>query len=297
MSLNPATLLQTARPPFLLLTPICVLLGYAVCSSQGYSIDLIKASLIMAAALCAHIAVNMLNEYADYASGLDLNTARTPFSGGSGALLRAPENHRATGVLGFTSLMFTAIIGAYFVLTEGFDLLPLGLLGLVIIFSYTRYLNGNPWLCLIAPGLSFGPLMVMGTERVLSGHYTELGAICSLVPFFLVNNLLLLNQLPDIEPDKVAGRRHFAIIYGKQNSIRLYSLQLSACFVVLLYLSVTGLAPRLSFVALLPLALGVRAFQQLTPIPNRVEGLVPALGKNVATTLLTPLLLALSLYS
>jgi 1,4-dihydroxy-2-naphthoate octaprenyltransferase len=72
------------------------------------------------------------------------------------------------------------------------------------------------WFCWLAPGLGFGPLMVMGTEVALAGQYTLEGFVASLVPFFLVNNLLLLNQYPDIEADKAVGRRHFLVVYGRE---------------------------------------------------------------------------------
>jgi len=42
--------------------------------------------LALLGAFLAHVSVNTLNEYYDFKSGLDLETIRTPFSGGSGAL-------------------------------------------------------------------------------------------------------------------------------------------------------------------------------------------------------------------
>ncbi len=51
-------------------------------------------ALVLLGALAAHGAVNALNEYADYRSGLDLRTARTPFSGGSGTLVDHPQSWR-----------------------------------------------------------------------------------------------------------------------------------------------------------------------------------------------------------
>ena len=295
MAVNSSALIQTTRPPFLILTPICIFLGFASILGQGYNLDIIKAVLIMVAGLSAHISVNTLNEFSDYKSGLDFNTQRTPFSGGSGALVKSPDSAQATAILGLTSLLITALIGAWFALTEGLDLILLGLPGLVIILSYTKYLNRNPWLCLIAPGFGFGPLMIMGTERVLTGHYSLSSALISLVPFFLVNNLLLLNQLPDIEPDRQIGRRHFAIVFGIAPSVRLYALQLAACFIVILWLAISGMAPWLSFIALLPLGLAVRAFQQINPFPDTLTTITPAMGMNVGATLLTPLVLGLTL--
>ncbi|MDQ4422556.1 MAG: hypothetical protein QF808_01485, partial [Thalassolituus sp.] len=74
------TTLKTTRPPFLILTPVCLLMGFA---ASGYSPQLNPDLIwVVLGALLAHISVNMLNEYQDFKSGLDLVTDRTPFSGG-----------------------------------------------------------------------------------------------------------------------------------------------------------------------------------------------------------------------
>ena len=75
----------------------------------------------------------------------------------------------------------------------------LGLAGLLLVFGYTIWFTRDPYLCLIAPGLGFGPFMVMGTHFVLTGNYAWTAFIASLIPFFLVSNLLLLNQFPDVD--------------------------------------------------------------------------------------------------
>ena len=43
---------------------------------------LVYAVLAFIGLLLAHISVNTLNDYFDYRSGIDLETRRTPFSGG-----------------------------------------------------------------------------------------------------------------------------------------------------------------------------------------------------------------------
>ena len=48
-------------------------------------------------------------------------------------------------------------------------LLPIGLLGLVLVVSYTPWITRHPLLCLVAPGLGFGPVMVLGTLVALTG--------------------------------------------------------------------------------------------------------------------------------
>ena len=59
--------------------------------------------LIVIGAVSAHISVNMLNEYFDFKSGLDLKTEITAFSGGSGAL---PDNPEMAGTILIIGLVF-----------------------------------------------------------------------------------------------------------------------------------------------------------------------------------------------
>ncbi len=290
-------LFQTARPPFLLLTPACVLvgLGTAALETQG-QVPWPLFALALVGALAAHISVNAFNEYFDFRSGLDARTQRTPFSGGSGTLPAAPEAARGTQALAWGTLLLTAAIGGYFLLRVGWGLLWVGLLGVILVYVYTNWVTRSPLLCLVAPGLGFGPLMVLGTHYVLTGHYSWPAFWASLVPFFLVNDLLLLNQFPDVEADRSVGRRHYPILWGRAKAARLY-----VAFLVLAYLvPVVGVAaqwlPPWSLLSLLTLVLAVPTAQRVLRFADDLPQLMPALGHNVLLNLLTPVLLALGLW-
>jgi 1,4-dihydroxy-2-naphthoate octaprenyltransferase len=180
--------------------------------------------LVLLGALLAHISVNALNEYSDFKSGLDLATTRTPFSGGSGALPENPEMSGAVFAVGAMSLMATLTIGGFFIWKYGAGIVPIGVTGLILIVTYTDWINRYPFLCLVAPGIGFGFLMVVGTQFVLQGEYVPLSVLVAIIPFFLVNNLLLLNQYPDIVADASVGRNHFPIAYGVSLSNLAYAL-------------------------------------------------------------------------
>ncbi len=251
------TVLQSIRPPFLILTPVCVLLGASTALADQSSFDSTALALIMVGALCAHISVNTLNEHADFRSGLDLITVKTPFSGGSGALPDDPSMANMVLATGLVSLLTTMAIGIYFIDNYGPLILPIGIIGVTIIVTYTKWINRWPWFCLIAPGIGFGLLMVVGTHVVLTGVNAVTAWLAALVPFFLVNNLLLLNQYPDIEADKSVGRNHFLIAYGTKASTYAYSLMFLGAHAVIVAGVVLGYFPPLSLIALLPMLLSL----------------------------------------
>lgn len=285
-----------ARPNFLVLTPACVLLGAAAASGESIQTGgYVLLVLAIAGGVLAHASVNMFNEYEDFRNGLDLRTVRTPFSGGSGTLPARPEAAGVALRAGWATLGGTVLVGSFLLYKQGVGLLPLGLLGIVLVGTYSTHIVRWPLASLVAPGLGFGPLMVMGTAFVMVGEYTTNAFVAALVPFFLVSNLLLLNQFPDVEADGSVGRRNLPILVGRRASSLVYGVFLICAYASILAgvawtpLPTTALLALVPAVAAPPLALGVYRHA------DDLERLEPLLGWNVALTLATIILLALGL--
>ena len=117
---------RTSRPNFLVMAPLCVGLGVALAWRLPESPPLLDTLLVFMGALLAHAAVNMLNEYEDFTSGLDLYTRRTPFSGGSGALPKLPSAARSVLLGALVTLGLVVVIGLYFLSQRGLPMLILG---------------------------------------------------------------------------------------------------------------------------------------------------------------------------
>lgn len=282
------------RLPFVLLTPACLFLGVALATQQG--VDWPWPVLCDAAVcgLCAHISVNMLNEYLDDRSGLDAKTTKTPFNGGSGALGNTPQAQKWVLFGGVLMLGITIATGVWLLATQQiWSLWPLGVLGVALIVLYTQFLNRQPWLCLMAPGLGLGVLMVLGTVKILGGDWTVSVLFAALVPFFMINGLLLINQLPDLEADRSVGRNHLAIAYSPSFCLRVFFV-LAALTLVSVMAGVWLAAwPLVSLWVAMPVQLMVVAGLGVKRSYPYVQGMLPFMGLNVAATLLAPVLLGL----
>ncbi|MBA6254973.1 MULTISPECIES: prenyltransferase [unclassified Colwellia] len=294
-----ATIIPSFRVPFLVLAPICVFLGASISYKEQGAIDFCLLAIVMLGGILAHIGVNTLNEYQDYQSGLDLKTMRPPFSGGSGLLCRQPELLPWVKTAAIVSTLLTLFIGFYFIYLHGLaimPLIPIGVLGLAIIVSYTKWINKRPLICLVAPGLSFGLLMVAGTQLVLSGHFSSTPWVIGVIPFFLINNLLLLNQYPDIDADKSIGRNHFPIAFGIKASNSIFAL-FSVCstLLILFYIS-QNILPALSALALIPQMLAYIALYGAIKFGASIGQQPKYLAYNIACTLLTPLTIAITVF-
>jgi len=289
-------LIGPMRPNFLVLTPACVMLGIATAFWSGASLNLLYIVLIILGALMAHISVNALNEYHDFKSGLDLVTEATPFSGGTKTLPNNPDKAHWALISGMVSLFLVACIGIYFLMERGPWLLPIGILGILIIYTYTPLITRSPFLCLISPGLGFGPLMVMGTDFILTGRYSLTAAMASLVPFFLVNDLLLLNQFPDVGPDRQFGRDHLLIRIGRKSGAVVYNVFLILAYVSIIAGYLSGVLPWGALLGLITFILAVPVMCGVVRHADDIPGLIPFMVKNVIINISTPVLVALGLF-
>jgi 1,4-dihydroxy-2-naphthoate octaprenyltransferase len=278
------------RPQFLLLSVVLAFLGVTIAWYNGY-FHLGYALLTFLGLLLTHISVNVLNDYFDYKSGIDLAARRTPFSGGSGILPDARLRPRQVLWFGLIALILAVPIGAYFVVTlaNGWQLLPLLVVGALCTVLYTPLITrlGFPeW----APGLGLGFLPVLGAYFIQTTVYTFPAVIAAIPSGILVHNLLLLNEFPDVEADKEAGRRTMPILIGKTKTWMVYSALTIAVYLWIIGWVAAGVMPVFSLLALLTLPFAVRAIRG-SQKHDDMSRLVPAMADNVMVILLTQLLL------
>jgi 1,4-dihydroxy-2-naphthoate octaprenyltransferase len=105
-----------------------------------------------------------------------------------------------------------------------------------------------------------------------------------------VHNLLLLNEFPDVEADRKAGRKTLPIIIGRKKAGIVYSALTATVYLWIIGSVVAGQMPTLSLLALLTLPLAVKAIQGSLK-PQEMEKLVPAMTNNVMVVLITQVLL------
>lgn len=292
-----ALVLKAFHPQFLLLTPACFVLGWALAVASGGGVESGWVLLSFIGALAAHVSVNGFNEYFDYRSGLDTRTQKTPFSGGSGVL--QVRSDLAPWILALASVAFGVALMAGSILTwesQSILLFGGGILGLFLVVAYTPWLTRSPFFCLIAPGLGFGLLIVGGIAFVLSGEISPATWIGSFITFCVVNNLLLLNQYPDVEADMTVGRAHFPIAYGLRKSTLTYGLFAGTAFSLLIFAERAHLFPIWALLGCIPFFSVPFIISGLFKNERCVQKIVFLLGWNVFIAVGTPILIALGFW-
>src|SRR4030066_294098 len=82
-----------------------------------------------------------------------------------------------------------------------------------------------------AAGAGLGALPILGMYFIQTGAYTSHAVVACIPSAFLVHNLLLLNEFPDVEADKVADRKTIPITIGKNKAAIFYSVVAIAVYV------------------------------------------------------------------
>lgn len=286
-ALNARICFLETRPQFLLLPVVLVFLASAMALNAG-RVDLLDAFLACAGLLLLHASVNVLNDYHDFQTGIDQRTRRTPFSGGSGLLPAGRLRAGQALLLGRLCFASAVPIAVYFLLAKGFSLLPLFLVGAFFVVGYTPVLTrvgmgaGE-----IAAGLGLGTLPVAGTYFILTGTLTAEALYASVPSGFLVLNLLLLNELPDVEADRFGGRRTLPIVLGVRKAAWVYGVVSVGVYVWIAAGVLLGLMPAWTLLGCLTLPAAVRAIRGSFVAPEQPERLLPALGANVFVVLAT----------
>jgi 1,4-dihydroxy-2-naphthoate octaprenyltransferase len=278
------------RPQFLILSVVLSFLGTSLAWYDGY-FNAGFAILSAVGLIFSHVSVNVLNDYFDYRSGIDLNTNRTPFSGGSGILPQALLKPVEVFYLGIGSFFLASIIGVYFVLTRGWLLFPLLFVAALCVFLYTPFILRTKypeW----AAGLGLGLLPVMGTYFVQSAGYTFAALIASVPSGILVHNLLMLNELPDVEADKKGGRETLPIVVGKKRAGIVYSILTLLVYAWIIAGIALGFTPVFCLISLLSFPVAVKAIKGALN-PDKQELLMTAMAANVLVIMLIQILLGL----
>ena len=274
---------RSARLPFLLLTPACVGLGLSAVRYEEFALQPRIAGLAAGVGVATHIGVNAFNEYRDFRSGLDLNTRRTPFSGGSGALPGFPRAQYSVLGLSIVVMLIAAWLGLVIVIERGWPALAIGVTGLVIALTYTDWINRSALLCLLSPGIAFGPLMVSGTAFAAAGHWSGAAGAVSLVVLFLVSALLLRNQIPDIGPDRQVGRRHWGVCYGVESALGVWRILLGLAILAMAGATLAGVIPVASMLGAVPVLILLWLGRDDPPSGSAPRFPVMAMNAAVAT--------------
>ncbi len=293
--------LELSRAPFFtaIITP--VLMATALAWNTHDTIDWPVFLLTLLSLTAAHAGANLLNDYFDWRLGADqLNENRNKFSGGSPHIVEGKASASLFLWFGIASFAVCLASGLVMFFLCGQALLPLflmGIAGIIIAVFYTAppfkfSYRGLGEICIFA---AFGILPVIGGYYVQTGEVTGWVIVACLPLAFLVTNIVYVNEFPDYESDREAGKRGLVVRLGTGRARYLYLLFALAAFAAVGWLAIASPFGGWTALGLVGLPLALAATAVLFKHAGEPPALLPAQGLTIVTHLLTGILLTVGL--
>lgn len=175
------------------------------------------------------IGKNAINEVVDYNSGVDTfvkEDERTAFSGGKKTIVDGKLTVFEAKVIAVLTMAVAALIGIYISVYREPKVFIIGVIGflLSIIYSLPPFKLAYRGLGELTVGLTFGPLIVLGTYLVQTHTISPVIILVSLPIGLLITNVLWINQYPDYNADKKGAKMNWVVRLGREKAIVVYIL-------------------------------------------------------------------------
>ena len=245
-----------ARPKTLWAAVAPVLMGSALALEAG-AFHWPSAFVALLSAVLIQIGTNYSNDYYDFLKGADTVDRKGPMRVTQAGLV-SPRATRTAATLVF-SLAFLS--GLYLVWRGGWPILLVGMLSILFGILYTagRYSLAYLGLGDLFVLIFFGPVAVGGTYYVQSLEIDGMIILLGLSPGLLSTAILLINNIRDIDQDRLAGKRTLVVRLGRNCGISLYviSISIAALIPAAVFLYTSEHAWILATLLILPLAVSI----------------------------------------
>lgn len=258
-------------------------------SSQGGSpIDWVSGILAVVGIVFFHASGNMLSDIRDYKKGVDEGLQHMPLVNGSFTTKEYLCFSLALFVVGVAiglyimsrcglPLLYAALCGAFFTLT--YALFKYIALGDLVIF------------------LSYAIIPILGTTYATTSEYYTPALVLALPIGLITVAILHVNNTRDIDSDRKAGIRTWAMLIGRKASLKLYAFEVLFPFVLIVATVCCGWLPWYSLVALLAAPKAWKnAHTVLSAKKKGTELLAPIDTETAQLQLIFSLLLTISLF-
>jgi 1,4-dihydroxy-2-naphthoate octaprenyltransferase len=289
--------IKALRAPFLAGSLVPVIIGTCLAFTAGY-FSPYNFFLAMLGVASLHLSANLLNDYYDARGSDPINIRATPYSGGSRVIQEG--DLRATTVLGMSILFLAlALVSAVCLIRTGRLLvIPFGILGIFAGWSYSA-----PPLQLMSRGwgeamifFAFGPLVTMGAYYVNTGLLSLESFAIGFPQGFLITGVIWINQFPDYQADREAGKKNLVVRLGPAISRCLYCLIMILSFISVILLVGLFKMHYLIMLAFISFPMALRAMSIVWKEYLSRDNLIPAQALTIQIIIIQGLLLSFGLF-
>jgi len=252
-----------ARPKTLPAAAASVILGSSLAIKDG-NFAFFPALAALSISLLLQIGANLANDLFDYQRGADTNQRLGPLRVTQAGLLTSAQVRLGMIVVFGLSIL----LGSYLAWVAGWVVVVIGVSAIFAALAYT----GGPF----PFGYhSLGDLFVLvffGFAAVCGTYYVQTHSMAISVIWagfamgLMITNILVVNNLRDIETDRIAGKVTLAVRLGVDGSRLEYLACLTIAYAIPIILTLTDKSYSGSFFTWLSTPLAVKSFQELSKL-------------------------------
>jgi 1,4-dihydroxy-2-naphthoate octaprenyltransferase len=284
---------KAMRLPFLTGSLMPVILAAALSFLHG-AFHFWLFVVVMTGVGSLHLGGNLINDYYDDPGSDRINLHPTPFSGGSRVIQERLMDARTVWAMAMGFFVLGIGCGLWLALSGRPFVIIVGMMGLL-----AGYLYSAAPVSLMSRGLgemtiflAFGPLITWGTYYVMTGLLTWQAFTLGIPLGFLITAVIWINQFPDYDADRGAGKLNWVIRLGRNRSRRIYSLLMLSPYAVVLYWVLGRKVPWLCLAALLTMPLPLKAIKILNLHYETYDEIIPAQALTIQAHLALGLVLS-----
>ena len=281
------TWLFAIRVPTLTAAVAPVAVGTAL-ALRDRAFEPMTALAALLGALLIQAGANLANDLSDFRRGADTDQRVGP-----PRVTQLGWVSERTVMLGVAvSFGLATVMGLYLTYVAGWPVIAIGLASMFAALTYT----GGPWpfgyrsLGELFVFLFFGVVAVAGTYYVQAGTVTREVFAASIPVGLTVCAILMVNNVRDIETDRVAGKRTLAVLLGRGRTRAMYVSMMLGAYLASAGLWLVGDFPVWT---LLPWLSAPLAFRPAEAVLRNVDG--PTLNRALRATARLHLVFALLL--
>ena len=234
------------RPKTLPAAASGVVMGSALAWADG-SFQIGPVSAALCVALLLQIGSNVANDVFDFERGADTSERQGPLRVTQAGLLTPAQVKRGMWVI----FGLAAMCGLYLATLRGWVIIAIGLAAILSAIAYT----GGPFplgyygLGDVFVFIFFGIVAVTGTYYVQAGSVSLAAWWMSVPVGLIITAILVVNNLRDIENDRVAGKHTLAARLGVRGARVEYVLCMAIAYLLLPVLVLLNIVPVFSLLA------------------------------------------------
>jgi 1,4-dihydroxy-2-naphthoate octaprenyltransferase len=233
-----------ARPKTLPAAIAPVLVGTAF---AGYNANAVNFFLALIVGVALQVGVNYANDYSDGIKGTDKDRVGPMRLVGSGAA--SPEAVKRAALIAIT---IAVVAGVSLAARSSWILIALGALSIIAAWTYTGGPKPYGYFALgeVSVFIFFGLVATLGTYFAHVGSLSFEVLLASFAMGCLACAILVLNNLRDLDKDKLAGKITLAVKIGHSQTRRFYQGLIFTPLLIALALVPTSFYFLLAFLAL-----------------------------------------------